>query len=96
MLELYLSRNVRKQKQFATYVSFLDARCPLPDCVFSVYEQDRDENLYSRFPLKVNIFEKTIDHLENVTCAACSADYHLSVEEFDEIYRYWEKVKKKI
>ena len=47
MLELYLSRNVRKQKQFATYVSFLDARCPLPDCVFSVYEQDRDENLYS-------------------------------------------------
>ena len=45
---MYLSRNVRKQKQFASYIPFLDAGCPLPDCVISVYEQDRDGNLYTK------------------------------------------------
>ena len=56
MLELYLSQNVRKQKQFASYLSFLDHKCLLPDCVISVYEQDRDENLYSLKERSINGF----------------------------------------
>ena len=58
-------------------------------------DADRNDVLYSKFPINVNIYEKTIGHLGNVTCAACSANYHLSVEEFKDIYGYWVKVKKK-
>ena len=46
--ELYLSNSVRKQKQFSKYIPFCSDDSLLPDCSITVYEQDRDEHLFSR------------------------------------------------
>ena len=46
-LEVYLSNRVRKQKQFANYIPFCSDEVCLPACTFTVYEQDRDESLFS-------------------------------------------------
>ena len=46
--EVYLSDNVRRQKQFAKYIPFCSDEVLLPSCTFTVYEQDRDESLFSR------------------------------------------------
>lgn len=45
--EMYLSNNVRRQKQFSNYVPFCSDESLLPDCSITVFEQDRDERLYS-------------------------------------------------
>lgn len=45
--ELYLSNRVRKQKQFADYVPFCSDESLLPDSRITVFEQDRDERLFS-------------------------------------------------
>lgn len=44
--ELYLSENVRRQRQFIPYVPFCDESCPLPGCTAVVYEKGRDRALY--------------------------------------------------
>ena len=46
--EVYLSKSVRRQKQFADYVPFCSEETLLPDCTITVYEQDRDEALFSQ------------------------------------------------
>ncbi len=46
--EAYISNNVRKQKQFNKYVPFCSDESFLPSCTITVYEQDRDEHLFSR------------------------------------------------
>lgn len=43
--ELYLSNNVRKQKQFSKYVPFCSDEVLLPSCKITVFEHDRDERL---------------------------------------------------
>ena len=45
--ELYLSNNVRKQKQFSAYIPFCSDDSLLPDCKITVFEQDRDERLFA-------------------------------------------------
>lgn len=45
--ELYLSNSVRKQKQFTGYVPFCSDMSPLPSCSITVFEQDRDEHLFT-------------------------------------------------
>ena len=49
--EVYLSSRVRKQKQFANYIPFCSDESFLPSCSFTVYEQDRDESLFSHHGL---------------------------------------------
>ena len=45
--EVYISNNVRKQKQFAKYIPFCSDMSLLPSCTFTVYEKDRDESVFS-------------------------------------------------
>ncbi len=45
-IELYLSNSVRKQKQFRNYIPFCSNESLLPDCIITVFEQDRDERLF--------------------------------------------------
>ena len=52
--ELYLSNRVRKQKQFEKYASFCSDDSLLPECTITIYEQDRDEHLFSRNGLVVH------------------------------------------
>lgn len=46
--EVYISDSVRKQKQFSKYIPFCSDEVLLPSCTITVYEQDRDESLFSR------------------------------------------------
>ncbi len=46
-LEVYISNSVRKQKQFTSYIPFCSDEVILPDCTITVFEQDRDERLFS-------------------------------------------------
>ena len=45
--EVFISSSVRKQKQFKDYVPFCLDESLLPDCRITVFEQDRDEDLFS-------------------------------------------------
>ena len=51
--EVYISNSVRKQKQFGKYIPFCTDNSLLPDCTITVYEQDRDENLFAKHGLAV-------------------------------------------
>ena len=46
--ELYLSNNVRRQTQFEKYIPFCSDISLLPDCKITIFEQDRDEHLYTQ------------------------------------------------
>lgn len=45
--EVYLSNSVRKQKQFSNYIPFCSDESLLPSCKITVFEQDRDERLFT-------------------------------------------------
>ena len=70
-MELYLSGNVRKQKQFSTYIPFCSDNSPLPDCRITVFEQDRDERLLAERGLTV----QDISGCSNA-CAFMEAGYY--------------------
>ena len=47
---------------------------------------NRQEMAVSPFPLVICLEEKWMGHMGNVTCAAASVKFHISVEEFYELY----------
>lgn len=44
--ELYITRNVKRQKQFSSYIPFADVDCALPSCTTTVHEGVVDEHIY--------------------------------------------------
>ena len=71
LFELYLSNHVRKQKQFAGYVPFCSDKSLLPGCSITIFEQDRDEQLFSERGLA---FCDISSHSE--ACAFMEAGYY--------------------